>query len=99
MAQSGPILNPATAPIKVELKEGETAWICRCGQSKKFPYCDGTHTAYNKANGTDFSPYKLEAKDGQNTFYICACGQSKKREAGEPFCDGSHTKIVDVKNN
>ena len=27
----------------VELESGEQVWLCRCFESKKFPYCDGTH--------------------------------------------------------
>ncbi|CAG2175143.1 unnamed protein product, partial [Oppiella nova] len=27
---------------------GPKAAFCRCWRSKKFPYCDGAHTLYNK---------------------------------------------------
>ncbi len=30
----------------IELSESKVA-LCRCWQSKKFPYCDGSHRAYN----------------------------------------------------
>ena len=25
------------------IKAGEELWLCRCGLSKKKPFCDGTH--------------------------------------------------------
>ncbi len=30
------------SPEKIEGKD-KTIFICRCGLSKKFPYCDGSH--------------------------------------------------------
>lgn len=39
--------------ITVRLDAG-THWICSCGLSKNFPYCDGSH------KGTQFQPLALE---------------------------------------
>jgi CDGSH-type Zn-finger protein len=40
---AGPVsVVSATGEVK-EFGEGETTWLCRCGQSKNKPYCDGTH--------------------------------------------------------
>lgn len=37
-------------------QQNERIALCRCWQSKKFPYCDGAHRAYNDAHGTAFGP-------------------------------------------
>ncbi len=37
-------------PIPVEVEEGKMYWWCACGQSKKQPFCDGSH------KGTEFVP-------------------------------------------
>lgn len=71
-----------TAPIPVELKQGETYYYCTCGKSAKQPFCDGSH------QGTSFTPKAFTAeKDG--TAYLCACKQSKNA----PYCDGSHNDL------
>lgn len=36
----------ATGPVKVdpaELPAGKSIFVCACGLSKKFPFCDGSH--------------------------------------------------------
>ena len=37
--------------------------FCRCWQSKKFPYCDGSHNAHNKATGDNLGPLCLARKE------------------------------------
>ena len=32
---------------------------CRCWQSKRFPFCDGSHRAYNAAGGDALGPLVL----------------------------------------
>ena len=41
---------------EVMLKSGDKVALCRCWQSKKFPYCDGCHRAYNQANSDALGP-------------------------------------------
>lgn len=67
------------APYMVDLKEGETYKFCRCGQSKKLPFCDSSH------EGTGAKPhlYKSERTESVN---ICGCMESDDY----PRCDGSH---------
>jgi len=70
------------APCKVEVKEGETYYWCACGQSKKQPFCDGSH------KGTSFEPLSYTA-ELTGTAYLCGC----KRTANRPKCDGSHKHL------
>lgn len=65
-------------PFVVHCEPGKYAW-CRCRQSSRYPYCDGTH------RGTEFTPIKV-VLDEACTVAWCACGESGQA----PFCDGSH---------
>eukprot|EP00640_Fibrocapsa_japonica_P005527 CAMPEP_0113936242 /NCGR_PEP_ID=MMETSP1339-20121228/3199_1 /TAXON_ID=94617 /ORGANISM="Fibrocapsa japonica" /LENGTH=105 /DNA_ID=CAMNT_0000938647 /DNA_START=115 /DNA_END=432 /DNA_ORIENTATION=+ /assembly_acc=CAM_ASM_000762 len=40
-------------------KDGKVV-MCRCWKSKKFPYCDGAHTAHNKETGDNVGPLIIE---------------------------------------
>jgi CDGSH-type Zn-finger protein len=70
-----------TKPTVLELAAG-TYWWCRCGKSKKQPYCDGAH------KGSEFTPLKFELAEAKRVA-LCNC----KHTAGQPFCDGSHKKL------
>jgi len=90
-----PLKQPQGGPKEVELKE--TAWLCVCGQSAKYPYCDGSHSAYNEKHGTKLGPFKADPKElGKTSVWVCMCGHSKNRAGGKPFCDGTHAKLVDM---
>lgn len=39
-------------PVILTLPAG-THWVCACGQSKNYPYCDGAH------KGSAFAPIEL----------------------------------------
>jgi len=71
-----------TAPIAVELKEGQKYSWCTCGLSEKQPFCDGAH------QGTDFTPKKAIATESK-TVYFCTCKQTDN----PGFCDGSHKSL------
>jgi CDGSH-type Zn-finger protein len=34
----------------------EKVALCRCWQSAKFPYCDGSHRVYNQEHGDKLGP-------------------------------------------
>jgi glutamate synthase domain-containing protein 2 len=77
--------NPIIAdikPIKVSLTKGDEYYFCACGQSKKQPFCDGSHA------GTDFKPKPFTAQETDDA-YLCQC----KHSANTPFCDGSHKQF------
>ena len=69
------------APFAVELAPGDYFW-CACGQSKRQPFCDGSH------KGTEFTPRKFNVAEAQKV-WLCGC----KHSAGAPFCDGTHKKL------
>jgi len=69
-------------PISVDVKEGKSYWWCACGQSKRQPFCDGSH------QGTSFEPLEYKA-DKDRTVFFCGCKHTDKK----PMCDGSHQKL------
>ncbi|UCG72721.1 MAG: CDGSH iron-sulfur domain-containing protein [Chromatiales bacterium] len=72
-----------TRPAAVELEAGKTYYWCTCGQSKKQPFCDGSHA------GSGFEPMAWRAEKAGKHF-LCQC----KRTAKPPLCDGSHKTIT-----
>jgi len=67
------------APYPVEVEAGKTYFWCACGQSKKQPFCDGSH------KGSSFNPVKFTAEDSKKV-WLCGC----KQTGNQPFCDGTH---------
>ncbi|XP_078486178.1 CDGSH iron-sulfur domain-containing protein 2 homolog A-like [Ciona intestinalis] len=41
---------------------GEKTNFCRCWRSKKWPFCDGSHNAFNKATGDNVASLIIEKK-------------------------------------
>ena len=75
--------RPQLSPYQVELEAGKRYAWCRCGRSKKQPFCDGSH------KGSEFSPEKFSVTEAQKV-WLCGC----KQTASRPFCDGSHKKLA-----
>ena len=72
----------AKKPCLVELRAGKPYRWCACGQSKRQPFCDGSH------EGTGIEPLRFVAEaDGEAL--LCACKRTKRA----PFCDGSHNAL------
>ena len=71
------------SPIPVQVEAGKEYWWCSCGQSKRQPFCDGSH----KKEGL-FSPMAWKAKESGEK-YFCGC----KQTAHAPFCDGTHKAL------
>jgi CDGSH iron-sulfur domain-containing protein 3 len=72
-------------PLPIEVEAGKSYWWCACGQSKKQPFCDGSH------KGSAFTPVEYKATEAKKLFF-CAC----KQTANRPLCDGTHKSLPQV---
>jgi len=70
------------SPHAVEVETGKSYYWCSCGQSKKQPFCDGSH------QGSTLTPLEYKATESK-TVYFCGC----KLTANQPLCDGAHSNM------
>jgi CDGSH-type Zn-finger protein len=69
-------------PFAVEVEAGKTYFWCACGNSRKQPFCDGSH------KGGPFNPVRFTALESA-TVYLCGC----KHTGNKPYCDGTHARV------
>jgi CDGSH-type Zn-finger protein len=55
---------------KLDVVSGKSYFICQCGQSAKYPLCDGSH------KNTSFSPEKYVAS-ADTSVSVCGCSDLK----------------------
>ncbi|MGK0408345.1 glutamate synthase [Shewanella sp. Actino-trap-3] len=72
-------IRASDTPYAVEVEAGKNYFWCSCGESKKQPFCDGSH------KGSEFTPVKFTAKESNKVFF-CGCKSTRT----QPMCDGSH---------
>ena len=70
------------SPYSAEVEAGKSYWWCACGQSKRQPFCDGSH------KGSEFTPVEYKP-DATKTVWVCGCKNTKSA----PLCDGSHNAL------
>jgi CDGSH-type Zn-finger protein len=76
-------ISAQKSPYKVVLEEGQKYAFCKCGLSKKQPYCDGAHKEAGELKPKVF----VAEKSGE--MFLCGC----KRTGAAPYCDGTHKTI------
>ena len=69
------------SPFVMDMKAGTYAF-CKCGESNKQPFCDGSHTS------TSFKPIVIKLEEDKKVAW-CGC----KQTSNGCFCDGTHAKL------
>lgn len=70
------------SPYVLEMEPRRYAW-CSCGQSKKQPFCDGSHS------DTGMFPVVVEITEKKKIAW-CGC----KATRTPPYCDGTHKSFA-----
>ena len=72
--------RPQLSPYQVELEAGKRYAWCRCGRSKKQPFCDGSHA------GTDIEPFMFTAERTELRSFAAARIPAIRPTATAPIC-------------
>jgi CDGSH-type Zn-finger protein len=70
--------SPRYSPIVMDMEPGKYLW-CSCANSKKQPFCDGSH------GSTGLFPKIVIITEKKNVAW-CSC----KATSTPPYCDGTH---------
>jgi CDGSH-type Zn-finger protein len=82
MMKKNKFTHAQNKPFVMEMQPGRYSW-CSCGESKKQPFCDGSH------GETGMYPI-VEILTEPKTISWCGCKASQNK----PFCDGTHQKYL-----
>lgn len=83
------VATPNKVPSYVQLVAGKKYYWCSCGLSKKQPFCDGSHKAYNEEHKTELKPDVFTVEKTKK-YLLCRC----KRTENAPYCDLSHVGVI-----
>lgn len=67
------IKHLAVGPMEVK-PSAESVWICMCGLSGNYPFCDGSHKLARKSE----QPGKLYCFDGENAVEVTDPGPTRE---------------------
>jgi len=77
------------APFKIDVEAGKKYFWCSCGLSVNQPFCDGSHKAHKKEDGTSLMKSVVFEASENVTIRFCGCKHSKTGV----ICDGSHNSL------
>lgn len=74
-------MEPALLPLSAD----QAYHWCRCGLSRRQPFCDGSHV------GSGVEPLLFTVRRTQ-TYWLCNCKYTRR----PPFCDAAHNRLAEL---
>ena len=71
-----------TKPLILESPSGKPVWVCRCGLSEQWPYCDSSHIATSGEREDTLYEYTRERPGALPTRRVCRVAHQ-----GEPVAE------------